>query len=66
MTVPLVVTIDGPAASGKSTLAQRLAQALGLPFLDTGLLYRAVGPAPARSRRRPARRGGSDWPQRRR
>ena len=43
MTVPLVVTIDGPAASGKSTLAQRLAQALGLPFLDTGLLYRAVG-----------------------
>ena len=43
MTMPLVVTIDGPAASGKSTLAQRLAQALGLPFLDTGLLYRAVG-----------------------
>jgi cytidylate kinase len=43
MTGPLVVTIDGPAASGKSTLAQRLAQALGLPFLDTGLLYRAVG-----------------------
>jgi CMP/dCMP kinase len=43
MTVPLVVTIDGPAASGKSTLALRLAQALGLPFLDTGLLYRAVG-----------------------
>ena len=43
MTVPMVVTIDGPAASGKSTLAQRLAQALGLPFLDTGLLYRAVG-----------------------
>jgi cytidylate kinase len=43
MTVPMVITIDGPAASGKSTLAQRLAQALGLPFLDTGLLYRAVG-----------------------
>jgi cytidylate kinase len=43
MTGPLVVTIDGPAASGKSTLAGRLAQALGLPFLDTGLLYRAVG-----------------------
>lgn len=39
----LVVTIDGPAASGKSTLAQRLAAALGLRFLDTGLLYRAVG-----------------------
>jgi cytidylate kinase len=43
MTAALVVTIDGPAASGKSTLAERLAQALGLPFLDTGLLYRAVG-----------------------
>lgn len=39
----LVVTIDGPAASGKSTLAERLAASLGLRFLDTGLLYRAVG-----------------------
>jgi cytidylate kinase len=43
VTDPLIVTIDGPAASGKSTLAERLAEALGLPFLDTGLLYRAVG-----------------------
>jgi cytidylate kinase len=39
----LVITIDGPAASGKSTLARHLADALALPFLDTGLLYRAVG-----------------------
>jgi cytidylate kinase len=39
----VVITIDGPAASGKSTLARQLATALGLPFLDTGLLYRAVG-----------------------
>lgn len=39
----LVVTVDGPAASGKSTLARRLAGWLGLPFLDTGLLYRLVG-----------------------
>ena len=39
---PLVVAIDGPAASGKGTLARRLAAALGLPYLDTGLLYRAV------------------------
>jgi cytidylate kinase len=39
----LVVAVDGPAASGKSTLARRLAEHLGLPFLDTGLLYRAVG-----------------------
>jgi cytidylate kinase len=38
-----VIAIDGPAASGKGTLACRLAEALGLPHLDTGLLYRAVG-----------------------
>ena len=43
MSGPLVVAVDGPAASGKSTLARRLAQQFGLPFLDTGLLYRAVG-----------------------
>ncbi len=38
----LIVAIDGPAAAGKGTLARRLAAALGLPYLDTGLLYRAV------------------------
>ena len=38
-----LVAIDGPAASGKGTLARRLAAALGVPHLDTGLLYRAVG-----------------------
>jgi cytidylate kinase len=37
-----VVTIDGPAGSGKSTLAERLAQTLGLPYVNTGLMYRAV------------------------
>ncbi len=40
---PLVIAIDGPAASGKGTLARRLANALGLVYLDTGSLYRAVG-----------------------
>ncbi|MGA2952201.1 MAG: (d)CMP kinase [Caulobacteraceae bacterium] len=40
-----VVAIDGPAASGKGTLAARLGQALGLPVLDSGLLYRAVAAA---------------------
>lgn len=40
---PLVVAIDGPAASGKGTLARRLAERLDLPYLDTGMLYRAVG-----------------------
>ena len=39
----IVVAIDGPAAAGKGTLARRIAAALGLPYLDTGLLYRAVG-----------------------
>ncbi len=39
----LVIAIDGPAAAGKGTLARRLALALGLAYLDTGLLYRVVG-----------------------
>ena len=38
-----IVAIDGPAAAGKGTLARRLAAHLKLPYLDTGLLYRAVG-----------------------
>ena len=43
MTAPLIIAVDGPAASGKGTIAQRLAQHYGLPHLDTGLLYRVVG-----------------------
>jgi len=43
MTAGPVIAIDGPAAAGKGTLARRLAAAYGLPYLDTGLLYRAVG-----------------------
>ncbi|WP_313014896.1 (d)CMP kinase [Brevundimonas sp.] len=39
----LIIAVDGPAASGKGTIAARLAQTYGLPHLDTGLLYRAVG-----------------------
>jgi cytidylate kinase len=39
---PLVVAIDGPAASGKGTLARRLAERFGLAHLDTGKLYRAT------------------------
>jgi CMP/dCMP kinase len=38
----LVVAIDGPAGSGKSTLARRLAEELGLPYVNTGLMYRAL------------------------
>ncbi len=41
----MIVAVDGPSASGKGTLARRLAAALDLAYLDTGLLYRAVGAA---------------------
>jgi cytidylate kinase len=49
MTTGLVIAVDGPAASGKGTVATRLGQVYGLPVLDTGLLYRAVGVAAARA-----------------
>lgn len=42
MTRPATIAIDGPAASGKSTLGYHLAQYLGYLYLDTGVLYRAV------------------------
>jgi cytidylate kinase len=38
----MIIAIDGPAASGKGTIARRLAAHFGLPHLDTGLLYRAT------------------------
>ncbi|AYY15454.1 (d)CMP kinase [Actinobacteria bacterium YIM 96077] len=41
-TADLVVAIDGPSSSGKSTVARRVASALGLRYLDTGAMYRAV------------------------
>jgi cytidylate kinase len=41
----MIIAIDGPAASGKGTLAKRIAAHHGLPHLDTGLLYRAVAQA---------------------
>jgi len=44
-----VVTVDGPAGSGKSTLGRRLAAALQVPFIDTGLFYRALTLAAARA-----------------
>jgi len=43
MTTPFIIAIDGPAASGKGSLARKMAQKLGFPHLDTGLLYRRVG-----------------------
>ena len=41
-TPPNIIAIDGPAASGKSTLGRRLADSLGYLFFDTGVMYRAV------------------------
>ena len=51
---PLLIAIDGPAASGKGTLAKRLATHFRLPHLDTGLLYRAVGWAAEQTGQAPA------------
>jgi cytidylate kinase len=48
VTVP-IVTIDGPAGSGKTTLGRHLAVALSLPLVDTGLFYRGVMVAAARA-----------------
>ena len=39
----MIIAVDGPTASGKGTIAKALAEHFGLPHLDTGLLYRAVG-----------------------
>lgn len=41
----LIITLDGPAGSGKSTVARRLARRLGMDFLDTGAMYRGIAVA---------------------
>lgn len=48
MNAPRVIAIDGAAGSGKSTLARSLARALGLPYVNTGLMYRALAAAAVR------------------
>jgi cytidylate kinase len=42
MSIPTIIAIDGPAASGKSTVAQKLAERLGYLYFDTGVMYRAA------------------------
>lgn len=42
MSMPKIIAIDGPAASGKSTIAQKLAEKLGYLYFDTGVMYRAA------------------------
>jgi cytidylate kinase len=54
MTSSLIVAIDGPSGAGKSTVARALAQRLGVPYIDTGAMYRAVGLA--------AQEGGIELP----
>ncbi len=49
----MIIAVDGPAASGKGTIARALALHYGLAHLDTGLLYRAVGVSVARARGNP-------------
>ena len=49
----MIITIDGPAGAGKSTVARALARRLGFRFLDTGAMYRAVALA--------GMRRGVDW-----
>ena len=51
---PLIVAVDGPAGAGKSTLARRLAIALGLPYVNTGEMYRAVAARALATRTDPA------------
>ncbi|MBL8063863.1 MAG: (d)CMP kinase, partial [Anaerolineales bacterium] len=41
-TPPSIIALDGPAASGKSTIGRKLADSLGYLFFDTGIMYRAV------------------------
>ena len=43
VTPPLIVAIDGPSGAGKSTVARALAERLGVPYIDTGAMYRAIG-----------------------
>lgn len=50
----MIIAVDGPAASGKGTIARALARHYGLPHLDTGLLYRAVAAAVLRAGADPA------------
>jgi cytidylate kinase len=57
---PLLIAIDGPAGAGKSATARELAQRLGLPYLDTGAMYRALGLLALRRGLRPPLDGAAE------
>ncbi|MCK5379304.1 MAG: (d)CMP kinase [Acidobacteria bacterium] len=61
--VPPIIAIDGPAGAGKSSVAIRLAAFLGLPYLDTGAMYRAVGLMAHRQGWRPPLDPATDGPK---
>jgi len=56
----MIIAVDGPAASGKGTLARRIAQQMGFAHLDTGKLYRAVGLAVIRGGGDPSDAGAAE------
>ena len=56
----MIIAIDGPAASGQGPLARRIAKHFGFAYLDTGLLYRAVGLALLRRGEDPANPGAAE------
>lgn len=56
----MIIAVDGPAASGKGTLARRIAARMGFAYLDTGKLYRAVGLAVVRAGRDPSDPGAAE------
>ena len=58
-----IIAIDGPAGAGKSSVAVRLAGTLGIPYLDTGAMYRAVGLMAYREGWRPPLDPASDGPE---
>ena len=60
----VVVAVDGPSGSGKSSTARAVATRLGLRYLDTGAMYRALTWAVLDARRGPGRPGGGRRPRR--
>jgi hypothetical protein len=61
----MIITIDGPAGSGKSTIAREVSKRLGMRYLDTGAMYRTVALLALEAGLLPDRSPKPDWPLRR-